>query len=294
MASKQTTKRCHWVPQVYLRAFAADPSRLKIWRFSKEAGGADLKSIEKVAVRFHLYVPRDSSGRRDDAFEKKLADLEQWFESPVWRALRDDMLDLSWEPLRKMVSPLAATMFLRNPQCFALMQDIHARLAELFSGPRGLPSCVEIDGQALNLDARDWPTFRNATEDDLKRLWIAEINGATYYAEKFMAMRWSMLCADQPVFITTDNPVVFLHPSLEFRGVDNPETTVIFPISQTRLLCMDHRHREPANQYYPLKGTSAPQNLLMWRNSLEHVFSHRHPDTVCAELVTDAEREGFA
>ena len=106
--------------QVYLRAFAADPNRLKIWRFSKEAGEADLKGIEKVAVRFHLYVPRDSSGRRDDAFEKMLADLEQWFESPVWRVLRDDMLDLSgllpvswtprkgvWEPLRKMVSLLA-------------------------------------------------------------------------------------------------------------------------------------------------------------------------------------------
>ncbi len=90
-------------------------NRLNIWRFSKEAGDADLKSIEKVAVRFHLYVPRDSGGQKDDAFERKLADFEQWFESPVWRVLRDDMLDLSWEPLRKMVSLLAATMFLRNP-----------------------------------------------------------------------------------------------------------------------------------------------------------------------------------
>jgi hypothetical protein len=294
MVSKQTTKRCHWVPQVYLRAFAADPNRLKIWRFSKEAGDADLKGIEKVAVRFHLYVPRDSNGRRDDAFEKKLADLEQWFESPVWRVLRDDMLDLSWEPLRKMVSLLAATMFLRNPNHFALMRDMHARFVELFSGPRGLPSSVEIAGQALSLDPSDWPSYRDATEDDLKRLWIAEINGATRYAEKFMAMRWSMLCADEPAFITTDNPVVFLHPSLKFRGINNPETSIIFPISPTRVLCMDHLHHEPANRYYPLKGTAAPQNLLMWRNSLEHMFSHRHPDAVCAELLEDAERQGFA
>jgi hypothetical protein len=26
----------------------------------------------------------------------------------------------------------------------------------------------------------------------------------------------------------------------------------------------------------------------MWRNSLEHMFSHRHPDTVCAELLEDS------
>src|SRR4051794_36886769 len=159
MGSKQTTKRCHWVPQVYLRAFAADPDRLKIWRFSKKAGDPDLKSIEKVAVRFHLYVPRDSGGRRDDTFEKKLADLEQWVESPLWGVFPDDMLDLSWGPLRKMGSLLAATMFLRNPNSFALMRDIHARFIELFSDPRGLPSSVEIGGQALSLDRTSFFAF---------------------------------------------------------------------------------------------------------------------------------------
>jgi hypothetical protein len=73
-----------------------------------------------------------------------------------------------------------------------------------------------------------------------------------------MAMRWSMLWAAEPVFITTDNPVVFLDPSLKFRGINNPETSIIFPISPNRVLCMDHRHHEPANQYYPLKGYAEP------------------------------------
>jgi len=294
MGSKQVTKRCHWVPQVYLRSFAADADRFKIWRFSKEAGDAELKPIKKVAVRFNLYVPRDNHGRRDDSFEKKLADLEQWFETPVWRALRDDMLDLSWDPLRKMVSLLAATMFLRNPTYLTLVHQVHAQFVDLFSGQHGLPSSVEIGGQILSLDPSEWPAYRDATEDDLKRIWIAEISRATHYAQKFMALRWSMLCANEPVFITTDNPVVFLHPSQKFRGLDNPETRVIFPISPTRVLCMDHLRHEPANQYYPLKGTAAPQNLLMWRHSIEHMFSSRHPDTVCAELVEATEQQRFA
>lgn len=53
----QITKRCHWVSQSYLRAFAADDARQKIWRFSKNQGEPELKPIRKVAVRHHLYAP---------------------------------------------------------------------------------------------------------------------------------------------------------------------------------------------------------------------------------------------
>ena len=60
MSAKQITKRCHWVPQAYLKAFAADSSQLRIWRLGKEAMTPELKRIEKVAVRFNLYVPKDS------------------------------------------------------------------------------------------------------------------------------------------------------------------------------------------------------------------------------------------
>jgi hypothetical protein len=47
----------HWVSQAYLRSFAADENRKKIWTLSKNAGEPALKLIEKVAVRFYLYGP---------------------------------------------------------------------------------------------------------------------------------------------------------------------------------------------------------------------------------------------
>ncbi len=109
-------------------------------------------------------------------------------------------------------------------------------------------------------------------------------------ASEFMAMRWSMVIGDQPGFITTDHPVTFIHPSLEFRGLKNPETMILFPISPTRLLIMDNRMTEPAGQYYPTKDGVAPWNLLLWREANEYMFSHRDPDEVCAELMTAAER----
>lgn len=122
---KQTTKRCHWVSQSYLRTFATDPdTRRKIWRFSKNRGDPELKPIEKVAVKFHLYAPKGPDGRRDDWLEKKLADLETWFGTSIWNAVSTDFPDLSWTPLRKMLALLVATTYLRNPLQFEQMKNI--------------------------------------------------------------------------------------------------------------------------------------------------------------------------
>jgi hypothetical protein len=288
-----TTKRCHWVPQGYLRAFAADlPARSKIWRFSKEHGakGPELKPIKKVAVRHHLYAPLDpATGRRDDSFERKLSELERWFGDPIWHALGSEMLDLSWEPLRKMVSLLVAVMQFRNPSHFDMYKDMHAQFVQLFSGEVGLPSAVEVDGKLHEIDVSSWPAYRDATEDDLKRGWIDQISTVAWYAEKLMAMRWSVVCADQPTFITSDNPVTIIHPSLRFRGIGNLETTILFPLSPTRLLNMDNRHHEPGKQYYALNDDGSSANLMIWRQANEYMFSHRHTDEVCADLIADAE-----
>jgi len=293
-----TTKRCHWVPQGYLRTFAADPpARSKIWRFSKEHGarGPELKPIKKVAVRHHLYIPLDPlTGRRDDSFERKLSELERWFGDPVWQALGSEMLNLSWEPLRKMVSLLVAVMQFRNPSHFDMYKDMHAQFVQLFSSEAGLPSAVEVDGKLHEIDASSWPAYRDATEDDLKRGWIDQIGTVAWYAEKLMAMRWSVVCADQPTFITSDNPVTIIHPSLRFRGIGNSETTIMFPLSPTRLLNMDNRHHEPGNQYYALNDDGSSANMMIWRQANEYMFSHRHTDEVCADLIADAERHGFA
>lgn len=291
----QITKRCHWVPQSYLKGFAADPKREKIWRLGKDAGDPELKPIDKVAVRFHLYVPRDAeSGRRDDAFEKKLSELEQWFDSVIWRRLQTDMLDLSDPAVRKMVALLVATMYLRNPQQLELYKRIHRQTVDMIAEAGQVPESFEYKGKVRPLDVDSWPAYRDASEDDLKRAWIADMNGAASHATKLMSLRWSVVCAPEPVFITTDAPVTFIHPSLEFRGINNPETCIMFPISPTRMLHLDHLHDQPANQYYPLKDDGSAANVLLWRNALEYMFSHRPTDEVCAAIVADAERQGFA
>jgi hypothetical protein len=43
--NKQKKKRNHWVPQAYLRGFAADSERRKIWTLSKNEGAPALRPI---------------------------------------------------------------------------------------------------------------------------------------------------------------------------------------------------------------------------------------------------------
>jgi hypothetical protein len=96
-------------------------------------------------------------------------------------------------------------------------------------------------------------------------MWLDNVGSATWLAEILMSMRWAILLSEEPVFITTDNPVVTLHPSLQFRGIKNAETSVVFPLSPTRLLHIDNRMSEPDGQYYPLRASAGSLNVNMHR-----------------------------
>ncbi|MES2181943.1 MAG: DUF4238 domain-containing protein [Pseudomonadota bacterium] len=289
----QVTKRCHWVPQSYLKAFAADEDRQRVWRFSKNEGEPELKRIDKVAVKYHLYAPMDPDGRRDDALEKKLADLESWFGDPMWKAICTDFPDFSLKPLRKMVALLVAVMWLRTPKQFELWKSMHQQFADFLDSRDSLPDAIIINDKRVEIDHSSWPAYRNASEEDMKRAWNEWLGQSAEIAKLFLEMRWAILVSETPVFITSDNPVMVGDTIGPHRGLKHPDAIVTFPLSPTRVLIMDNRHSEPDAQFYTLNHDPAATNLLIWRNAIDHMFSPRNPDEICAEMVADAERRGF-
>jgi len=290
--SKQTTKRCHWVPQAYLKAFAADQDQKKIWRFSKNSGDPELKPIDKVAVKFHLYSPLDENGRRDDFLEKKLSSLESWFGDPIWKAVCNDFPDFKWEPLRKMVALLVAVSWLRTPTQFEFWKSTHNRIVQSLLQHDRLPDAFTINGKTYELDHTSWPAFQSASEEEMKLAWNNWIGSSADIALMLMKMRWAILISDTPEFITSDNPVLVGDTLGPHRGLTHPDTLVTFPLSPTRILMMDNRHSEPDSQFYRVNSVAAT-NSLIWRNAIEYMFSPRPPDKVCAEIVADAERMGM-
>jgi Protein of unknown function (DUF4238) len=283
--NKQKKKRNHWVPQAYLRGFAADSERRKIWTLSKNEGAPALRPINKVAVRFYLYAPAWPDGQRDYSFEDKLAGLETFFGEPPWKALATDFVDLSWEPLRKMIALLTAVMYLRNPRNLQLTHDMHREIVRRYSQFDEIPDQIEINGRVIRLDPSTWPSYRDGTGDDIKRMWLDQVSSAMWMAELLLNMRWSVICSETPVFITTANPVVPLHPTLRFRGIKDPETTLVFPLSPTRLLCLDNRDNESKNEYYSLRDNGGGFNTLLWRYAIENMFAHCDPHLICAGIA---------
>lgn len=171
--------------QSYLREFSADEKRERIWRFSKDQGEPELKRIEKVAVKFHLYAPMGLDGKRDDALEKKLADLENFFGDPMWKAVCNDFQDFSWQPLRKMVALLTAVTWLRKPRQFEFWKSVHQQFAESFAKHDSLSDIVEIGNRRLELDHSSWPAYRDASEEDMKKAWNDWLGQAAGIAEMF-------------------------------------------------------------------------------------------------------------
>jgi hypothetical protein len=282
-------KKNHWVPQSYLRWFASDaPKNSKIWRFSNKEGPPSEKPIKKVAVQYYLYAPQINGSRSYD-FEKKLSDIEQLFSPSMWHTISNGFIELKDEGTRKGIALLAAIMYLRNPTQLRQTTDIHNSLVDFFASQDEKSSTIEIEGKTLELDWNEWESFRNSDQESIKKLWIKSISEATWLAEILMQMRWSIVLSEKPVFITSDNPVAVIHPSLQFKGLKDRDSRVIFPLSPTRILTMDNLNSEPNGQYLEAKGFPA-WNMLIWRNAIEFMFSPRHPDEVCLEmdqLVTD-------
>ncbi|MGP3699068.1 DUF4238 domain-containing protein [Rhodobacter sp. NSM] len=285
----QITKRCHWVPQSYLRAFAADERREKIWRFSKTIGDPELKPIRKVAVKHYLYSPL-KDGKRDDFLEKKLGSVENWFGSKVWSELCSGYLDLEYPSLRKMLSLMVATTFARNPVQFEGWKDTHRTIADTLLRSDSPPSAFIFKGKSHPVDKADYEKFVSSTEEEMKFAWNNYVSSAGDLAPTLLKMRMVVVASNRDAFVTSDNPVTIVHPSLKFRGVCDPETMVIFPISPRRLLVMDNRHNEPDGVYYQLVGDDpASWNVMIWRNAIDHMFSSRDMHAVLHEMVLSEE-----
>lgn len=288
-------KRNHWISQSYLRPFAIDPSAKKearkVWVFRKTGGEPGLKPIENVAVKFYLYAPKISR-ERDYSAEVKLGGHEQLFGLPFWHHIATDFVDLRVPATRKGLALIVALSYLRNPKRLSQVAELHTRLVSAFSSDSTLPStAVIIDGKSIELDHSDWPEFSQGGEDWLKRFWLSRIDGAHSLARIFLEMRWSIQVTDRPAFITSDDPVTAIHKDLKFRGFRNPGTSVLFPLSPTRVLHLDWRHDQEDGCYYQGEDLFPATNLLIWKNSIDCMLSGRPPDEVCAEMVEHADAQ---
>lgn len=290
-------KRQHWVPQFYLRHFATPETRHskepKVWIFSKHVGDPSLTSIKNVAQRRYLYSPKDADGNRLWELEEKFADTESLL-NWIWPVLAEGFIDPHGdESMRRGLALFISLLHLRHPRRLTETERIHARLVRSYDlcpkDDYGNPDVreMEVNGVWRPFDASGWPRYKAANAEDKKQMFVDAIRqNAVHSAELLMKKRWSMVFSEDPVFITTDTPVVLLHLTHETFGLSTPGTIVSFPISPTRVLMMDDRHGEPKGQYYRLaEAGPVPANITAWNACDRFMISSRPTDDVCAEML---------
>lgn len=279
-----TPKRQHWVPRFYLRNFVApdsNPKQEQVWIFHRKSGDPQLTSVNNIAVKKHLYSPKRPDGSRDPRLEKKLADLEGTI-SKLWPRLATDFVDLGSESIRKIIALFLSVQFLRHPERRDSSIEFRQRLIEFIEKqPFDSDGFLEIEqiqigSRVYSVDKSDWPNYRNANVEDDTNLWRRMIEqDALNHARMLMKKRWSIVFIDEPLFVTSDYPIYVPEPELERFQIGASNAIVLFPISPTRVLCLDDLD-EPGNQYYPIDNANADiYNLFTWVNTNDFMISPR-------------------
>lgn len=297
----------HWVPQFYLREFATaetkESKKPQVWIFSKRDQDEDerLTSIRNVCAKRYLYSPKEISGNRSWDTDERLQKIESLL-APIWRAVADDFVDFSDQPMRKALALFIATTHMRHPDNLHVVRSIHQQIVSSAEGlpkrPDGTPDVSEFinNGKKYELDTSDWHTYKNWGDDDHHSFFAETVKSESgHFAKLLLKKRWSVVLAEHNHFITSDRPVALQHQTRKTFGVGTPGVIVSFPLSPTRILIMDDLHEEPANQYYRLKSENVGAfNYSIWREGSRFMVTGRKVPEVLAEIVAWAEREGYA
>lgn len=298
-------KRQHWVPKVYLKYFATPESqgcgKEVLWAFSRDKSApAKLlrPSVESVAVEKFLYSPKNADGSRDFKLEKKLGELEGTI-GLLWPKLTTMQIGLT-DSVRKILSLFVATLHLRHPERRKEMEDLHRKLIDgvetQLKSLKPIPPTIDVDvnGRKITCKTETFEDWKNTTVDEQHRSFVDFVaREGRWLARILLKKRWSVIVADKPVFVTSDNPVVLDGPPdrNEGLGFGTPGMTVTFPLSPKMLLHLDDKNGDDG-LYCPLqaiRGMPGPPwaafNWQVWVNASRLMLSPRPADVVLSEIV---------
>jgi hypothetical protein len=287
-------RRQHWVPQFYLRYFIApdsNPKQEQVWILHRQNGEPQLTSIKNIALEKHLYSPKLADGTRDHRLENKLCALEGTL-AAIWPKFATDFINLSSKSHRQKIALFLAVQFLRHPErrdaSLAIRQKIIEAVRRKPVDVDGNPAIreVHIGSRNIPFDVSQWKEYEISKQESTVASWrkLIELD-AVPTAEMLMKKRWSVVFIENPLFVTSDFPVYVVQPDLKRFQIGGKTAMILFPISPTRMLCMDDLD-EPGDQYYPISDSEADTyNLYTWINTESFMISSRPSDEVLEGII---------
>jgi hypothetical protein len=245
------TKRPHFVPQTYLRAWAGSDERVAYRR--RDATTALLNGTRNVAVKSGIYGKGQLGQAREDAFNE----LEK-----EWAGLRDELItqgDLHGDRRSQLAVFMAhqLTRTLKHSDQVNFISELAASNNEwpvtqdaVREYLRKLDGCQPDDAEvyAAWTFVTGAPTGTLTRDDALK---ISMDTAIREIAPRLQARDWTVRKFRRPALMTNDCPVhPWRRPTTDTRvggvGIGNADE-VRFPLSPSALLVMTRGNQAPTN-----------------------------------------------
>jgi len=251
-----------------------------------ETGELKTKKVREVAAKEFLYSHVKNDKSRCFKVEKQLAEMETMV-ARMYPRIADGFPDLvAAGGIKKMLALFIVSLILRHPDSELATQATHRGLLELFeqapkdSKGRPLISHFIQDGMKHAFDATEYEDYKTADENMIKQIFSEQIRPlAASLAEKLFTKRWVFFVCEQPVFFTSDKPVIQQHTEVRKYGLGTPGVHLWFPVTPYRMLWMCDRENVQSDGFYPLpEHEAAALNAFTMANATQFLLSHESPD----------------
>ena len=201
-----------------------------------------------------------------------------------WDDIAFRYVDLANDPiLKKMLALFIAVQMLRTRKALEDTRDLYQRMVQFFESlpkdEKGKPKVDLLDEPFSQIDSESWEEYKATDTNRLQQSFADQIFPVGFdLVDDLLAKRWSVVAAKEPVFMTSDCPVVMNHPHKQKFGIRTKGTTITFPLSPTRMLLLDDDLSRTPNRYWRLKpGGQHWFNLITWMSSDRFAFAPFDP-----------------
>lgn len=303
----QKTKKQHYVPRCYLRAFVI-PDTLQVHVYDKMLRRQRINSYEDVASENYFHDLSLSEEERSilakvlEAEGKSIDEIDvQYIEhlfaneiEPVYAGLLDG--------LREAANKFTP-WYIQNCRIFKMRQKIEfsfmlaLQLVRTKATRNRISDMLECFKQALEDrdDNRDWSHFSNVNIKDTHNEMLMDIEHILELAITFLKHKWC-LCVNQtdmPI-ITSDNPIATMahvkNGPIAMSGIGSEGIEIAFPIAPNAILVMvdDGYHNLPIHDlaFVPVDKNSVKYyNAMQVERAERCLFSSTRDFTVIDEVL---------
>jgi hypothetical protein len=270
----QKTKKQHYVPQFYLRRFAAENGELFV--FDKFTGKVFQSNVKDVAQERYFYdFPEDIAGKDIDVqwVEKTLASMESKFSAVISQLLATKSKKIISRRQKQALSLFVPIQSLRT-------RDFRNESVEL------IEKATQAMLEAFSEHETDFnpDEYRVKFDEKLAPVWHGEfmLNPATL--NPLMAILnnhiWLIgLNQSKKPFYTSDNPIArnahASHPIKSMRGLGSVGIEIAFPLTPNHILILCEK--TAFKQYEKQDGKILPlkEENVTYYNDLQVTDSYR-------------------